>query len=635
MKKIILTIIFCLIALPCLAATYYIDYIGGSDSANGTTTGTPWKHAPGDCSSGNCNITPAAGDKIIFKGGVTYVGGIAIKGSGNADTVAGRVTYDGDSGTYVSRWGSGTNKAKIDGNATLIVYNVGNYSYITINNFELTNGKATGSDYTTALILGDTGSTYVTISNNTIHDVGHKTSAADYGGCGIASTGVTHWKILTNTIYNCYDSGIFLEPQGATGGNNVEIAYNNITDIVGWGIGIPIATTGTSSNWLIHDNIVHDIKWYSQNAWDDPHANFIWVYTGADDLVSNIYIYNNQVYNDGTSYASSGGIHMELTGTHGFSNIQIYNNTLKNIDYAGAIYIKAQGAGSIANLQIYNNSIYQPATGCNSFAGSCGGIYLQSADASHLFSNLKIENNIFNIRGSNATAIGDFVAAGMTGSLAMDYNLYYTANSTPFNCAASNVSFANWKTCTGQAETHSIGTTTDPLLIDVTANAHDLSLQAGSPAINVGLDLSSLFTTDLLGNARPTGANTWDIGAYEYGAGGGDVTAPAVTISTSSPQAISTNSLTVTGTASDDTAVIGCKWKVGSEPTSGGSGCTGTTSWSCSTSGYSSGANTLYVECYDAIPNMSTGHGITVNYTPPETSSIIYGGTLSGGKLYH
>ena len=56
------------------ATTYYIDYTAGSDSNNGTSKTTPWQHMPGMAScTGTCASTkPAAGDRLILKGGVTW-----------------------------------------------------------------------------------------------------------------------------------------------------------------------------------------------------------------------------------------------------------------------------------------------------------------------------------------------------------------------------------------------------------------------------------------------------------------------------------------------------------------------------------------------------------------------------------
>src|SRR5574343_283981 len=93
-----------------------------------------------------------------------------------------------------------------------------------------------------------------------------------------------------------------------------------------------------------------------------------------------------------------------------------------------------------------------------------------------------------------------------------------------------------------------------------------------------------------------------------------DTTAPTVSITTSSPQTITSDSLTVIGTASDAVGVTSCKYRIGSEPgASAGTACTGTTSWTCATSGYTRGTNTLYVGCGDAAGNWGSD-SITVSY---------------------
>ena len=52
-----------------------------------------------------------------------------------------------------------------------------------------------------------------------------------------------------------------------------------------------------------------------------------------------------------------------------------------------------------------------------------------------------------------------------------------------------------------------------PVFVD--AAAGDLHLAAGSPAINSGADLSSLVSTDIEGNTRPS-FRGFEMGAYEY-----------------------------------------------------------------------------------------------------------------------
>lgn len=172
--------------------------------------------------------------------------------------------------------------------------------------------------------------------------------------------------------------------------------------------------------------------------------------------------------------------------------------------------------------------------------------------------------------------------------------------------------------------------TTTPNFIDPT-NANPLLrnfaiTSSATAAINQGYTVP--VRDDYLGNIRS--GLSYDVGAFEYGASGEDsedATAPITTISTSDPSSISSDSLTVTGSSSDSVGVSGCKWRIGSAPdASNGTACTGTTSFSCSTSGYTSGSNTLYVGCYDAAGNYGSD-SMVVNYSP---STVSLGTVLLG-----
>lgn len=103
---------------------------------------------------------------------------------------------------------------------------------------------------------------------------------------------------------------------------------------------------------------------------------------------------------------------------------------------------------------------------------------------------------------------------------------------------------------------------------------------------------------------------------------GSDTTAPVTTISGGNRD-ITSVPATVTGTASDAVGVSGCKYRIGAAPDgSNGTACTDTTSWSCSTTGYSQGANTLYVGCYDAAGNYGNSSiTVTLDSILPTLSS--------------
>ncbi|MFX1269789.1 MAG: hypothetical protein ACFFAK_17655, partial [Promethearchaeota archaeon] len=57
----------------------------------------------------------------------------------------------------------------------------------------------------------------------------------------------------------------------------------------------------------------------------------------------------------------------------------------------------------------------------------------------------------------------------------------------------------------------------EDLFISLIASSEDLHLEpSGHSALDTGTDLSASFTDDIDGETRPTGANSWDIGADEY-----------------------------------------------------------------------------------------------------------------------
>lgn len=97
--------------LHLLAATYYVDFDGGKDDAAGTSPAEAWKRCPGDpAATGNAKAQKlAAGDTVIFKGGVIYYGQVSVETSGETGKP---IVFDGNTaGTF------GAGRAVIDGSA--------------------------------------------------------------------------------------------------------------------------------------------------------------------------------------------------------------------------------------------------------------------------------------------------------------------------------------------------------------------------------------------------------------------------------------------------------------------------------------------------------------------------------------
>lgn len=80
--------LLCTLFLPvtmAFSATYYIDFEGGDNLADGISHQTAWKHSPGDrnAKDGPASAQLQPGDILHFKGGVQYFGEIRLKVSGS------------------------------------------------------------------------------------------------------------------------------------------------------------------------------------------------------------------------------------------------------------------------------------------------------------------------------------------------------------------------------------------------------------------------------------------------------------------------------------------------------------------------------------------------------------------------
>lgn len=124
-----------------------------------------------------------------------------------------------------------------------------------------------------------------------------------------------------------------------------------------------------------------------------------------------------------------------------------------------------------------------------------------------------IKNNIFYLCGTATLTNQGWYAgdAAATGTVA-DYNVVV---GTGAGTTKNNALWTTGNGITGTFEAHGINGS-DPLFV----SAGNFALQSGSPCKTAGVDLSSLFTKDITGATRPSGANTWSNGAYQFFATG-------------------------------------------------------------------------------------------------------------------
>jgi hypothetical protein len=203
----------------------------------------------------------------------------------------------------------------------------------------------------------------------------------------------------------------------------------------------------------------------------------------------------------------------------GDNELVINNVLVRNAAYG----LHVAGYATVSNMKVYNNVI--------AFNGKSGIILWMTVGG------MDIKNNILSHNGH--WGIDSFEAHG--SGVVVDHNLLF------------NNGFGDYDFTRGGSDySYTLGTkiSGDALFIDSTASGFDGHLRAGSPAINAGLNLSSIFTTDKDGTTRST-VGAWDLGPYAYAAsnpGAPQITTHPVDQTVAAGQTASL-SITASGTA--------------------------------------------------------------------------------------
>lgn len=169
--------------------------------------------------------------------------------------------------------------------------------------------------------------------------------------------------------------------------------------------------------------------------------------------------------------------------------VDIWNNIFYNINQIGIDLDPG------ATVRVFNNTIY-----------NCGGNGIDSPGSSP---NITLRNNI---SVNNAT---DYAVPGLNGA---------SSNNLASDLTGDDVSpgggWINSVTATASSTTCPSGNCVGfSSITGSSENLHLISTTYTNKAFNTAADLNSLnlFGTDIDNGLRPSGANTWDIGADEYG----------------------------------------------------------------------------------------------------------------------
>jgi hypothetical protein len=603
--------LFLLLPLLAQSATYYVDFAAGSDAANGTTTGTPWKHCPGDPNATGTagSSTLSAGDTVDFRMGTVYTAsyvGIILSWSGATNNPI----------TYTSTWGTGDpatlgtgnsveDLSTSNGSARMFDDNGAARNFLTFSNLLI---QDVGGTATNAAILNGLDGLSLSEATDTITKTNHGlvegyklrhysgiggfTNLTRYtvnyyarnvtentfqlatsstgtpidfssdgtgqlyvkeppGGNGIALEGGGTGIIVTNCAFNrigTWQGGSPFGDTTAVSGYGVLLADNSNTIVGGCtfrrmktgvsikpttagcnGITIIDSTFSTNMNWLIDiapgvssGSIIqgitidrcsfYDYAQLDQTQWtanggvrDSPHQDGIFMrVAGFPSTWTNIVVRNCLFWKDDTN--TPGGT-ASIFLSQGAS-ADIYNCVFRQDKHSNGHmsvgYDKLPGM--YQRIRVWNCSFY----GSASYHIKCtpGN---SNPDVYEVLNCVAYRPSTYVVETINPAAIG---------TLLHDYNVFYSENASWYaavNTDTTYMSLADWQTYSGQ-DANSVWA--DPLFTSVSGNPSqwDLRPAAGSPLIDAGTDLSMHFTTDITGATR---TGTWDIGAYEYGGGGG------------------------------------------------------------------------------------------------------------------
>jgi len=291
-------------------------------------------------------------------------------------------------------------------------------------------------------------------------------------------------------------------------------SYNEIRNCELYGaIGTVINVWGGSYN-LISNNKIHDYGYNGVSIESRPNDGNL----GRAD--SNIVEYNH-IYN------SSGHMGVNIFPNTGQAQELMYFNIIRwnkiHDIYSSGIYLRRQ-----VNAEIYGNLIYNAGMWGIFFhwRSSSDGAHVSDVKVynntivnsgydgidNHSHKNIDLKNNLIFDTNNPEFAL-DFSTTVGTSEHDIDYNLYYQASAgekvTAWNSKSLKYTLSEEQSNLGY-DLNSYDT--NPLFSDL--GNDDYTLQAGSDAIDNGVNLGPPYNKDLNGNIRGADGQ-WDIGAYE------------------------------------------------------------------------------------------------------------------------
>jgi len=520
---------------------YYLSP-SGDDRNPGTSPSRAWRTVE---KVNGTDFQP--GDKILFEGGRTFEGSINL-GPGDAGLPENPVT--------VSSYGTGGAVIQSGSRRGLFAYNCGG---IVVKNLAFTGSGRTdpaGSDgvsfYTD--LPGGIKLDYVRIDNIEVSD--YRRTGIAVGAGHASRSGFEDVRITNSVAHDNGDKGICV--YGAWPADPAKRENRNVTIARCKAFDNPgiAGQTGHTGNGIILSG-VEDALVETCEAWNNGELNGgpeggpigIWAWEATRVIIQKCESHHNKSANgkDGGGFDLDGGCIdcvMQYNYSHdnhgaGYGIYQFYgagpyqNNVVRyNISendglaggYGPITFWSTASSGGIFGTKVYNNTfVASPKT-------TAAAVMDLAVDSTFVHGTEFYNNIIVTAPGKKAVEI-PFSSGGWT-FLNNDY--WTDGGAVQFGWDGKTwIGLDAWRRASGQEKRNGvpIGFETDPLLADPgkggtigdPANLGTLEayrLKPGSPMINAGLDLRSLFGTDtglqdFYGLALPHGPG-FNVGASEY-----------------------------------------------------------------------------------------------------------------------
>lgn len=319
--KISLPIIFLLFGVcSASAATYYVDATGGSNTNNGTSTGTAWQ----TISKVN-STTLVAGDNVLFKKGETFTGQLSVNQSG---TVGNLITY----GAY----GSGANPIFNAASSLNYPIYIDAKSYIKVENITVQNPTAA------SILL---------INNNSNIQIDSVAVSGGPIGIFLLSGTQSTISISNTTITSVTDTGVAISPTTATGItlSNVDATGGNKGIFIdGNTTGLTISNGSTFTGATTYGFDIDPARTLTTLVISDSHFDT----NGTQGVllranVNGVTISNSSIDNNGGH-----GLYLNPATGKTIQNVTITDSTISGNDAGYGLIINGVGTGTVTGLTL-------------------------------------------------------------------------------------------------------------------------------------------------------------------------------------------------------------------------------------------------------------------------------------------